>query len=118
VVLTAPQRPWQNPFVERLIGSVRRECLAHVFILGERHLRRILTTYFAYYHEPGLTSRSTRTHPTDGQSSRRSSARSSPFPKSVVCIIATSDARRRSAAASLPRCRPMPPVPIFLARSP
>jgi putative transposase len=49
-VLTAPQRPWQNPFVERLIGSVRRECLAHVVILGERHLRRILTTYFAYYH--------------------------------------------------------------------
>jgi putative transposase len=49
-VLTAPQRPWQNPFVERLIGSVRRECLAHVVILGERHLRRILTTCFAYYH--------------------------------------------------------------------
>src|SRR5262249_34213627 len=49
-VLTPPQRPWQNPFVERLIGSVRRECLAHVVILGERHLRRILTTYFAYYH--------------------------------------------------------------------
>jgi putative transposase len=42
-VLTAPQSPWQNPFVERLIGSVRRECLNHVLVLSERHLRRILT---------------------------------------------------------------------------
>jgi putative transposase len=49
-VLTAPQSPWQNPFVERLIGSVRRECLNHVLVLSERHLRRILTRYFAYYH--------------------------------------------------------------------
>jgi putative transposase len=49
-VLTAPQSPWQNPFAERLIGSIRRECLDHFLILGDRHLRRILTRYFAYYH--------------------------------------------------------------------
>ena len=49
-VLTAAHSPWQNPFVERLIGSVRRECLDHVLVLNERHLRRILTRYFAYYH--------------------------------------------------------------------
>jgi putative transposase len=49
-VLTAPQSPWQNPFAERLIGSIRRECLNHVLVLGERHLHRILTRYFAYYH--------------------------------------------------------------------
>jgi len=49
-VLTAPHSPWQNPFVERLIGSVRRECLDHVVVLSERHLCRILTRYFAYYH--------------------------------------------------------------------
>ena len=49
-VLTAPQSPWENPFVERVIGSVRRECLDHVLVLSERHLRRILTAYFAYYH--------------------------------------------------------------------
>ena len=49
-VLTAPQSPWQNPFAERLIGSIRRECLNHMLVLGERHLRRILTRYFAYYH--------------------------------------------------------------------
>jgi putative transposase len=49
-LLTAPQSPWQNPFAERLIGSVRRECLNHVLVLNERHLRRILIRYFAYYH--------------------------------------------------------------------
>jgi len=49
-VLTAPQSPWQNPFVERLIGSIRRECRNHVLVLGERHLRRTLARYFAYYH--------------------------------------------------------------------
>ena len=49
-VLAAPQSPWQNPYVERLIGSIRRECLDHVVVFGERHLRRLLTAYFAYYH--------------------------------------------------------------------
>ena len=50
-ILTAPHSPWQNPFAERLIGSIRRECLDHVLVLSERHLRRILTRYFAYYHQ-------------------------------------------------------------------
>src|SRR3989442_1172377 len=49
-VMTAPHSPWQNPFAARLIGSIRRECLDHVLVLSERHLRRILTHYFAYYH--------------------------------------------------------------------
>jgi transposase InsO family protein len=49
-ILSAPRSPWQNPFVERLIGSVRRECLDHMIVLGERHLQRILTAYFAYYN--------------------------------------------------------------------
>jgi transposase InsO family protein len=49
-ILTAPSSPWQNPFAERLIGSIRRECLDHVLVLSEPHLRRILTAYFAYYH--------------------------------------------------------------------
>ncbi len=49
-VLTAPYSPWQNAFAERLIGSIRRECLDHVVVFGERHLRRLLTAYFAYYH--------------------------------------------------------------------
>src|SRR5881628_2519787 len=41
-ILTAPHSPWQHPFAERLLGSIRRECLNHVLVLGERHLRRIL----------------------------------------------------------------------------
>jgi transposase InsO family protein len=50
-VITAPRSPWQNPFAERLIGSVRRDCLNHVIVLGEAHLRRILVRYFRYYHK-------------------------------------------------------------------
>ncbi len=49
-VVCAPQSPWQNPYAERLIGSVRRECLQHFIILNERHLLRILRAYFDYYH--------------------------------------------------------------------
>ena len=49
-VLTAPRSPWQNAFVERVIGSIRRDCLDHVVVLNERHLKRILTGYFDYYH--------------------------------------------------------------------
>ena len=50
-VVTAPQSPWQNPFAERLIGSIRRECLNHVLVNNERHLHRILTRYVGYYHQ-------------------------------------------------------------------
>src|ERR1700757_127735 len=51
----SPRAPGQNPYVERLLGTLRRECLDHVLIFGERHLRRILTSYSLYYNE-------TRTH--------------------------------------------------------
>jgi transposase InsO family protein len=51
----APASPWQNGFVERLIGSIRRECVDHIIVLGEAHLRRILKSYARYYNE-------TRTH--------------------------------------------------------
>jgi putative transposase len=49
-VLIAPQSPWQSPYVERLIGSIRRDALDHVIILNERHLKHILIRYVAYYH--------------------------------------------------------------------
>jgi transposase InsO family protein len=49
-VISAPRSPWQNPYVERVIGSIRRDCLDHVIVLNERHLRRILREYFSYYH--------------------------------------------------------------------
>lgn len=46
----ASRSPWQNPYCERLVGSIRRDCLDHVIVLNEDHLRRILTAYFEYYH--------------------------------------------------------------------
>jgi transposase InsO family protein len=49
-VVIAPKSPWQHPYVERLIGSIRRECLDHVMVFHEQHLQRILASYFAYYH--------------------------------------------------------------------
>ncbi len=49
-VLTAPGSPWQNAYCERLIGSIRRECLDHVVVLNERHLLRVLRSYASYYH--------------------------------------------------------------------
>jgi transposase InsO family protein len=49
-VLTAPQSPWQNAYAERLIGSIRRECLNHFIILSARHLKRTLASYIRYYH--------------------------------------------------------------------
>jgi hypothetical protein len=51
----APGSPWQNGFAERLIGSLRRECVDHIVVLGEMHLRRVLKSYARYYNE-------TRTH--------------------------------------------------------
>ena len=49
-VISAPSSPWQNPYVERVIGSIRRECLNHVIVFNEAHLRRTLAGYIAYYH--------------------------------------------------------------------
>ena len=49
-VVTAPRSPWQNAYVERIIGSIRRECLDHVVVFDECHLRRVLSAYFRYHH--------------------------------------------------------------------
>jgi transposase InsO family protein len=67
-VLCAPRSPWQNPYCERVIGSIRRECLNHVIVLHELHLKRILAEYLDYYHE-------CRTH--------LSLDRNSPIPRSI-----------------------------------
>jgi transposase InsO family protein len=52
---TAPRSPWQNGYCERLIGSIRRDCLDHVVVFGEQHLRHLLRSYASYYNQ-------TRTH--------------------------------------------------------
>lgn len=49
-LLKAHQSPWQNPFVERTIGTIRRECLDHILPLGERHLLRTMASYVEYYN--------------------------------------------------------------------
>ena len=59
---TAPRSPWQNGYAERLIGSIRRECLDHVVVFGERHLRHLLRSYMGYYNQ-------TRTHLSLGKDS-------------------------------------------------
>jgi len=70
-ILTAPQSPWQNPYAERLIGSIRRECLNHHIILNAPHLKRTLSSYFHYYHQ-------SRTH--------LSLDKQSPFPREVLKV--------------------------------
>jgi transposase InsO family protein len=47
---TSPRSPWQNGYAERLIGSTRRECLDHVVVFSERHLRHLLLSYMKYYN--------------------------------------------------------------------
>ena len=89
-VVTAPRSPWQNPYAERLIGSIRRECLDHVIILNERHLRRVLSSYFNTITTPERISRSTRT--VHGLASYKlpRPATSLPSQRLAACIIAMS----------------------------
>ena len=78
-VLTAPRSPWQNPFVERLVGSIRRECLDHVIVWNERSLRRTLHNYFAYYQR-------SRTHLALGKDAPEPRAVAPPEQGRVVAI--------------------------------
>ena len=102
-VLTAPRSPWQNPFAERVIGTIRRELLDQVIVLNEGHLRRRLRAYLRYYHGRALTSPSRRMRPSRALSSHLRMAASSRCPRSADSIIDTSVARR-SRRASRP-CR-------------
>jgi putative transposase len=73
-VITASRSPWQNPFAERVIGSIRRECLDHFLILNEAHLRRLLRAYLAYYNpvRPHQALANNSPQPRDVQPSSRS----------------------------------------------
>ena len=93
-VLTAPRSPWQNPYAERLVGSVRRECLDHLIVLGEQHLRRILHPDFSYYHRSRThLSLWTRTRRSRDPSTRPPWGRSSSCPKLAACTTATNALR-------------------------
>src|SRR5207237_2320604 len=101
----APGSPWQNGFAERLIGSIRRECVDHLIVLGEAHLRRILTKYATYYNE-------LRTH--------RSLNKDAPVRRAIQHVGSLSSSRpnsnsssispppRRSASLFRPACSPAP----------
>jgi putative transposase len=53
-VLSAPRSPWQRAYVERVVGSIRRECLDHVMVFSEASLREVLRAYVRYYHRSRL----------------------------------------------------------------
>ena len=78
-MLSAPRSPWQRAYVERLIGSIRRECLAHTNVFGERSLHRALASYAGYYH-------SWRTHLSRGKDAPESRRTQVPEEGKVVEI--------------------------------
>ncbi len=94
-VITAARSPWQNPYVERVIGTIRRELLNHATLLDKRHLQRRLRAYVDYYHRCRTRLSLDKTRPRRAPSSRRRADPSAPWPKLVVSIIATSGAPHR-----------------------
>src|SRR5712691_5114191 len=96
-VITAAHSPWQNAYAERLIESIRRECLDHIIVANERGLRRVLHAYVDYYLNLERTWRWARMRRSPDPSCRPATARSSRFPTSVVCTTATNAAPRKRA---------------------
>jgi len=84
-VRIAPQSPWQNPYCERVIGSIRRECLDHVIVLGEKHLLRIVRDYVAYYNEARTHLSLGKDSPTPRPIESRSAGKIVAFPQ-VGCL--------------------------------
>jgi transposase InsO family protein len=68
-VITVPASPWQNAYVERVIGTLRRELFDHVIVLNERHLKRLMSSYLDYYH-PWRTHLSLNNNAPDGRTVR------------------------------------------------
>ena len=90
---TAPRSPWQNPYVERLVGSIRREYLDHVMVFNKCSLRGLLNSYFAYYLEARTHLALSRTRPNRARFNRRNLVPWSSSPKSEGSITATSGER-------------------------
>jgi hypothetical protein len=103
-VITAPRSPWQNPYVERLIGSIRHECLDHVIILNERHLRRVLLSYFQYHHDARTHLSLSKDCPRPRRVQLPSAGNLIASPRSAVCIIAMSVEPREIGEAARSAC--------------
>ena len=104
-VLCAPRSPWQNAYAERLIGSIRRECLDHVIVFHEPGLRRVLRSYFEYYtHSRTHLVTRKKTHRFLAPYSRRSSGRWWSCPRSVGCTTVMNAVPRESRGLSGDLC--------------
>src|SRR5262245_33383872 len=111
-VVIAPRAPWQNPLAERVIGSIRRECLDLVIVLNERHLRRVLRGYLAYYNVTRPHQSLANDSPAGVRSSRFRPGGSWRSPRSTASITAT------SAPPERPAVRDYPPLWHRLSRAP
>ena len=100
-----PRESVQNPYAERVIGSIRRECLDHVIVLGEGHLRRLLSAYLAYTTEVGRISDWAKTRLTADSRNRQAPDVSSQFQKLAASITDTSVGRRNVLRLSSPDMR-------------
>jgi integrase-like protein len=124
-ILIAPRAPWQNPFAERVIGSIRRECLDHVIVINERHLRRLLRrSHVLQRHPPASVPpqrqpSSARSPNASGRGTLRRSRRSADF---TTAISAPPETRGTQAAAMVRRCwtscHLLPPVGLLDATIP
>ena len=101
-VKIAPRSPWQNPYVERLIGTLRRECLDHTVVLNDAHLRRLLRDYLLYYQVPGPTSLWRRTPQSQGRCSVPAGVASLRRPWPAASIIVTPAGPRKLRPAVSP----------------
>src|SRR5258706_7872712 len=90
-VLSAPRSPWQRAYIERVIGSIRRECLDHVIVFGEASLRRTLSSYFSYYHRTRSHLSLKKDAPEPRPIQRPELGRVLQYPKLVDCTTATND---------------------------
>lgn len=105
--LSTPRSPWERAFVERVIGTIRRECLDHVIAFSEASLYRHVKSFLAYYHGPGRTCHWARTRRNRGRCNRPNAEPLSPFAKLAGFITGMSGAplklcapRRRSCHAN------------------
>jgi len=101
--LTAPRSPWQNPYVERLVGSIRRERLDHIIVWNQRSLRRILQSYFAYYER-------SRTHLALAKDTPEHRAVISRNKAHVISIPQVGDSTTDTCDAPLSRSKPAAPT--------